>query len=110
MYDQRMNFVSQAISNGAPAIVEKTRPDGRVERVIESKESANIHNVVQILKDAQPMVGNAEAVNRQFTMYMAAIRAGNKGLSALNFGLTHFVGCRLTFPVTPFSLLVRCTT
>jgi hypothetical protein len=86
MYDQRMNFVSQAISNGAPAIVEKTRPDGRVERVIESKESANIHNVVQILKDAQPMVGNAEAVNRQFTMYMAAIRAGNKGLSALNFG------------------------
>jgi hypothetical protein len=86
MYDQRMNFVSQAVSNGAPAIVEKTRPDGRVERVIESKESANIHNVVQILKDAQPMVGNAEAVNRQFTMYMAAIRAGNKGLSALNFG------------------------
>jgi hypothetical protein len=86
MYDQRMNFVSQAVSNGAPAIVEKTRPDGRVERVIESKESANIHNVVQILKDAQPMVGNAEAVNRQFTMYMAAIRAGNKGLSSLNFG------------------------
>lgn len=86
MYDQRMNFVSQAVSNGAPAIVEKTRPDGRVERVLESKESANIHNVVQILKDAQPMVGNAEAVNRQFTMYMAAIRAGNKGLSSLNFG------------------------
>jgi hypothetical protein len=86
MYDQRMNFVSQAISNGAPAITEKTRPDGRVERVLESKESANIHNVVQILKDAQPMVGNAEAVNRQFTMYMASIRAGNKGLSSLNFG------------------------
>jgi hypothetical protein len=86
MYDQRMNFVSQAISNGAPAIVEKTRPDGRTERVLESKESANIHNVVQILKDAQPMVGNAEAVNRMFTMYMAARRAENKGLSALNFG------------------------
>jgi hypothetical protein len=86
MYDQRMNFVSQAVSNGAPAIVEKTRPDGRVERVLESKESANIHNVVQILKDAQPMVGNAEAVNTMFTLYMAAIRAGNKGLSSLNFG------------------------
>jgi hypothetical protein len=86
MYDQRMNFVSQAISNGAPAIVEKTRPDGRVERVIESKESANIHNVVQILKDAQPMVGNAEAVNSVFTLYMAALRAKNKGLSTLNFG------------------------
>jgi len=80
MYDQRMNFVSQAVSNGAPAIVEKTRPDGKVERLIESKESANIHNVVQILKEAQPMVGNAEAVNRIFTLYMAAIRADNKGL------------------------------
>jgi hypothetical protein len=86
MYDQRMNFVSQAVSNGAPAIVEKTRADGKVERLLESKESANINNVVQILKDAQPMVGNAEAVNRQFTMYMAAIRAGNKGLASLNFG------------------------
>jgi len=86
MYDQRMNFVSQAVSNGAPAIVEKTRPDGKVERLIESKESANIHNVVQILKEAQPMVGNAEAVNRIFTLYMAAIRADNKGLSSLNFG------------------------
>lgn len=86
MYDQRMNFVSQAVSNGAPAIVEKTRPDGKVERLIESKESANIHNVVQILKEAQPMVGNAEAVNRVFTLYMAAIRADNKGLSSLNFG------------------------
>jgi hypothetical protein len=86
MYDQRMNFVSQAVSNGAPAIVEKTRPDGKVERLIESGESANIHNVVQILKDAQPMVGNAEAVNRVFTLYMAAIRADNKGLASLNFG------------------------
>jgi hypothetical protein len=86
MYDQRMNFVSQAVSNGAPAIVEKTRPDGRVERVLESKESANIHNVVQILKEAQPMVGNAEAVNSIFTLYMAAIRADNKGLASLNFG------------------------
>lgn len=86
MYDQRMNFVSQAVSNGAPAIVEKTRADGKVERLIESKESANIHNVVQILKEAQPMVGNAEAVNRVFTLYMAAIRADNKGLSSLNFG------------------------
>jgi len=86
MYDQRMNFVSQAVSNGAPAIVEKTRADGKIERLLESKESANIHNVVQILKDAQPMVGNAEAVNRVFTLYMAAIRADNKGLASLNFG------------------------
>jgi hypothetical protein len=85
-YDQRMNGVAQAISNGAPAIVEIVRKaDGKIERVIESQDDANIHNVVQILKDAQPMVGNAEAVNTMFTTYMAAIRAKNKGLASLNF-------------------------
>jgi len=85
-YDQRMNGVAQAISNGAPAIVEIVRKaDGKIERVIESQDGASIHNVVQILKDAQPMVGNAEAVNTMFTTYMAAIRAKNKGLASLNF-------------------------
>ncbi len=86
MYDQRMNFVSQAVGNGAPQIVEKTRADGRKEYVIEAKDGANIKNVVQILSKAQPMVGNAEAVNRTFTMYLAALRAQRVGLAALNFG------------------------
>jgi hypothetical protein len=86
MYDQRMNFVSQAVGNGAPQIVEKTRADGRKEYVIEAKDGANIKNVVQILSKAQPMVGNAEAVNRAFTMYLAALRAQRVGLAALNFG------------------------
>lgn len=86
MYDQRMNFTSQAVANGAPQIVEKTRADGRKEYVIEAKEGANIKNVVQILSKAQPMVGNAEAVNRAFTMYLAALRAQRVGLAALNFG------------------------
>ena len=86
MYDQRMNFVSQAVANGSPQIVEKTRADGRKEYLLESKESANIRNVVEILKEANPLVGNGEAVNMQFTLYMAAIRAQNKGLASLNFG------------------------
>jgi hypothetical protein len=86
MYDQRMNMVSQAVAAGAPSIVEKKRPDGKTERIIEAKEGPNIKNVVEILKDANPMVGNAEAVNRLFTAYMAAIRADNKGFESLNFG------------------------
>ena len=86
MYDQRMNFVSQSVANGSPQIVEKTRADGRKEYLLESKESANIRNVVEILKEANPLVGNGEAVNMQFTLYMAAIRAQNKGLASLNFG------------------------
>ena len=86
MYDQRMNMVSQAVSAGAPVIREVKRPDGKTERIIEAKEGPNIKNVVEILKDANPMVGNAEAVNRLFTAYMAAIRADNKGFESLNFG------------------------
>jgi hypothetical protein len=86
MYDQRMNFVSQAVDNGALQIVEKTRKDGSIERIIEAGGEASIKNVVQILKQANPMVGNGEAVNRLFTMYMSAIRAEDKGFAALHFG------------------------
>lgn len=86
MYDQRMNFVSQAVGNGALKIIEKTRADGRVERVIEAGGGASIKNVVNILKQATPTVGNGEAVNRLFTMYMSAIRAEDKGFAALHFG------------------------
>ena len=86
MYDQRMNFVSQAVGNGALQIVEKTRKDGSIERIIEAGGGASIKNVVQILKQANPLVGNGEAVNRLFTMYMSAIRAEDKGFAALHFG------------------------
>ena len=86
MYDQRMNFVSQAVSNGALRLAEKTRPDGKTEYLIESKEGANIANVVEVLRGAQPFIGNAEAVNQAFTTYLAALRAERVGLAKLNFG------------------------
>jgi hypothetical protein len=85
MYDQRMHFTSQAVGNGALARVEKTRKDGQKEYVIESKPGASIKGTVQILKDAQPYVGNGEAVNRMFTAYMSAIRADSKGFASLSF-------------------------
>ena len=85
MYDQRMHFVAQAVGNGALARVEKTRKDGEKEYVIESRPGASIKGVVQILKDAQPYVGNGEAVNRMFTAYMSAIRADSKGFASLSF-------------------------
>jgi len=91
MYDQRMNFVSQAVGNGALQIIEKTRKDGSIERIIEAGGGASIAKTVQILKQANPLVGNGEAVNRLFTMYMSAIRAEDKGFASLHFGedLTH---------------------
>ena len=86
MYDMRMNLVAQAVANGAPQIVEKTRKDGKTERLIEAKEGPSIKRTVEILREANPMVGNSEAVNRLFTAYMAGIRADNKGFDSLNFG------------------------
>ena len=86
MYDQRMNFVSGSVGIGAPEVVEKKRADGQVERIIENTQGANIANVVNILKKAKDYIGNGEAVNQAFTVYMAAIRAANKGIDSLNFG------------------------
>jgi hypothetical protein len=86
MFDQRMNFVSQAVANGALKRVEKTRADGSKEYVIESNDGASIRGVVETLRDAKQYVGNGEAVNRLFTMYMSGIRAKTKGFAALNFG------------------------
>lgn len=86
MYDQRMNFTSQSVSNGALGIVEKTRADGRKEYVIESGGGPSIKGVVDILKEAAPIVGNGEAVNRLFTLDMSAVRAKEKGIATLNFG------------------------
>jgi len=85
MYDQRMNFTAQAVARGAPQIVEKSRADGKVERVVETQDGPSIKGTVDILKEATPLVGSGENVNRLFTMYMSAIRAKNKGLTALNF-------------------------
>jgi hypothetical protein len=84
MYDQRMNFVSQAVSNGALQIVEKTRSDGRKEFLVESKSGPSIAGVVNILKDSP--AGSADAANRLFTLYLAANRAKNKGIETLHFG------------------------
>lgn len=86
MFDQRMNFVSQAVANGALKRVEKIRADGSKEYIIESNEGASIRGVVETLRDAKQYVGNGEAVNRLFTLYMSGIRAKNKGFAALNFG------------------------
>lgn len=86
MYDQRMNFTSQSASNGALGLVERTRADGRLEYVIESGGGPSLKGVVDILKEATPIVGNGEAVNRLFTLDMSAVRAKEKGIATLNFG------------------------
>jgi hypothetical protein len=85
MYDQRMNFVAQSAANGALQIVEKTRADGKTEYVIESKEGASLKGVVNILREATPLLGSVDNVSSMFTLYLAGIRAKRVGLGALNF-------------------------
>ena len=84
MYDQRMNYTAQSVANGAIQRVAKKRPDGGTEYVVESVDGANIQQVVDILKKAP--AGSPDAANRLFTMYLAGIRAKNKGFQTLHFG------------------------
>ena len=86
MYDQRMHFVQQSAENGALALVEKTRADGRKEYVIESEEGASLRSVAEILREATPLTGSVDNASRLFTMYLAAQRAERVGFEKLNFG------------------------
>jgi hypothetical protein len=88
MYDQRMHFTSQSITEGVPELVEKTRADGKTERIIETKPGANIQQIVNILKakDVVKAAGSPDAANKLFTLYLAAIRGDRVGYSTLNFG------------------------
>ena len=84
MYDQRMNLVAQSVGNGALQRVEKTRPDGQKEYLIESVKGPSPRSVAEILKQAAPLVGSPDGASRLFTLYLANIRAKNKGLDTLS--------------------------
>jgi len=88
IYGQRMNFTSLAISEGVPQLVEKKRKDGTSEWVIESVPGVNIKDIVQRLstKEVIKAAGSPDAANRLFTLYLAKLRADNKGYDTLNFG------------------------
>jgi len=88
MYGMRMNFTSLALSDGVPQLVEKKRRDGGTEWVIESVPGVNIKQIVERLsrKDVIQAAGSADAANRLFTLYLAKLRADNKGYDKLNFG------------------------
>jgi hypothetical protein len=84
MYDQRMNFVSQSAVNGALDLREIQRKDGEREFIIESQDGPNLRSVVTTLKRATPMVGDANATSRLFTLYVAANRAKRVGYDKLD--------------------------
>jgi len=83
MFDQGINWVAQTASHGPMSIIEKKRADGKLERLIETKEGASMLKVSQALKAAD--VGDANAANQLFTFYLAGRRAARVGLNTLNF-------------------------
>lgn len=82
-YDQKMHFIAQAVSHGAPVRKEVKRADGRSEFLIESEEGPSLRNVVLMLRNAPG--GDPEANSRLFSLYLVAKRAANKGLERLNY-------------------------
>jgi hypothetical protein len=83
MQGQRMAWTSEIASNGPVVLEEKARKDGGKEFIIESKEGVNLAKVAEALRGAD--VGNPEATNRVFTMYLLAKRAKRVGIDKLNF-------------------------
>lgn len=82
-YGQRMSLVSQAVSNGAPQLVEKQRSDGKKEWLIESQKGANLKDVMDELKSAG--IKDSQKLERLFTLDLVGRRAANVGWDKLDF-------------------------
>lgn len=82
-YGQRMSLVSQAVSNGAPQLVEKKRSDGKKEWLIESQQGASLKNVMDELKAAG--IKDPQKLERLFTLDLVGRRAANVGWDKLDF-------------------------
>jgi GNAT superfamily N-acetyltransferase len=82
MHDQRMAFTSEVMSNGPLDLVPAKDGKGFI---IESKKGTNLIDVINALKTAN--VGDVNATNRVFTMYLLALRAKDPsiGLAKLNY-------------------------
>jgi antitoxin component YwqK of YwqJK toxin-antitoxin module len=87
-YGMRNHMTAEAIETGVPQIKEITRADGQKEWVIEAVPGNNIKDAVKRLatKDVIKEAGSADAANRLFTLYLAAIRGERVGYDKLNFG------------------------
>lgn len=81
MYGQRNNFMSEVSTNGALSVEATKRSDGRTEYMVKSKTGANLVDIAKVLKDAG--VGNFEAADEQFKLYLVAERAERTGFESV---------------------------
>ena len=80
MHGQRMSFVSEIASKGPLDMVKAKDGKGVI---YESQAGASLADMAKALGKAN--VGNSEATNRVFTLWMAAQRAKTVGLNKLDF-------------------------
>ncbi len=83
LYGQRMSLVGQAVSNGALQITEKTRKDGKTERLIESRKGASLKMVAEELRDGP--LKDAKRAEDLFTLDLLGRRAARVGWDKLDF-------------------------
>jgi hypothetical protein len=77
--DQRLNLTAQSATDGVPQLTKNAA--GEME-VLGKKDGANLIKVGNILQRAK-MLGNAQAINNLFGLYLVAIRAKRVGLKTL---------------------------
>lgn len=77
--DQRLNMTAQAATSGVPQLGKNAA--GEME-VLGKKDGANLIKVGNILQRAK-MLGNPQAINNLFGLYIVAIRAKRVGLKTL---------------------------
>lgn len=81
MYGQRNNFMSEVATNGALSVESAKRPDGGTEYMVKSKAGANLVDIAKDLREAG--VGNFEAADAQFKLYLVAERAQRTGFQSV---------------------------
>jgi hypothetical protein len=77
--DQRLNMTAQAATSGVPQLGKNAA--GEME-VLGKKDGANLIKVGNILQRAK-MLGNSQAINNLFGLYLVSIRAKRVGLKTL---------------------------
>jgi hypothetical protein len=81
MYKQASNATNEVALNGNLVIDKIKRPDGRIERMVKSKQGDNLKDMAKELKHAG--VGDLDAADRAFKTYMIAERAESEGYDSV---------------------------
>jgi hypothetical protein len=85
-FQQRLNFLSDIVKNGALQRKEIINKDGSKEYIYTTtKDGASLAGVSKLLSAANTLTGSSKATNNLFSLYAIAQRAKSVGIEKLNF-------------------------